>query len=459
MNNQSIALLGLAIIAVLPVTFARPPLAEIHLPSQQSAAKNTDAEIAALEAAANGADASARAWIRLANARMQKARDTLSHDFSAADQAFTKALSMDPGSTEAMVGMAWVRNSQHNFSEGKKWAEKVLAIDPKHHDAHALLGDHAVELGDYDEAYDHYQAALDIRADLSSYARAAHLLWLTGDASQAEILMKKAIAAGGPYPENVAWCRAELALMQFHSGALLTAEIEARAALDAAPNNPRCLMIMARVLAAKGETDRAIKLYEKSVTLSPGHEALAALVDLHKLQGDEAAAKVWFDRVLAYHGKENKHSHGHAHGHGKHHHHEPHGHSHEASEELALFLAEHDHRLEEAVHEVEKVYETYKNIKVANAAAWCYYKSGNLKKARLMIDRALKWNTRDATILFRAGMIYLKMGDDQKARDFLVRATSLNPSFHPIHSKTASNTLQSFAAQPQDKKSQKPADR
>lgn len=450
MNTHYFPLFVLATLAPFTAASAHPPHSETSVQTQPAAVKDTDAdtdaEMIALESATQAPDAGAAAWIRLANARMQKTRDTLSHDFSAADEAFSKALEIAPDSTEAMVGMAWVRNSEHNFSEGKKWAEKVLAINPRHHDAHALLGDHAVELGKYDEAYDHYQAALDIRPDLSSYARAAHLLWLTGDASQAQILIKKAIAAGGPYPENVAWCRAELALMQFHSGALAAAESEARAALDAAPENPRCLAIMARVLAAKGETVRAIELYEKSVSINPGHEALAALVDLHKLQGDEVGAKVWFDRVLAYHGKAKDQ--GHTHGHGEHHHHH-HGHENQASEELALFLADHDHELDEAVREVEKVYETYQSIKVANAAAWCYHQSGDSRKARLFIERAMKWKTRDASILYRGGMIYLKLGDDQKARDLLSRALSLNPGFHPIHSKTASKTLASLAAQAQ----------
>lgn len=453
MNNRYVSIFALVIMAALPTSHAQLPHAESPALILKPTGKNTDAEISEFEAMAALKDASAEDWIRLANARMQKARDTLSHDFSAADEAFSKALGIAPDSTEAMVGMAWVRNSEHHFNEGKKWAEKALVINPRHHDAHALLGDHAVELGSYDEAYDHYQTALDIRAELSSYARAAHLLWLTGDASQAQILMKKAIASGGPYPENIAWCRAELALMQFHSGALAAAESEALAALEAAPENPRCLTIMARVLAAKGEIPEAITLYKKSVSNSPSHEALAALVDLHNLQGDGDGEKVWFDRVLAYHGKGMEHSHSKNHKHKEEHqHHETHGHEHPASEELALFMADYDYHIEEAVQEVEKVYETYQSIKTANAAAWCYYKSGDLRKARLFIDRAMKWKTRDASILYHGGMIYLKLGDAQKARDLLSRALSLNPRFHPIHSQTASATLASLAAQPKPKK-------
>lgn len=449
MNTPHFPLLILAMLAASSVAFAHTSHSKNSEPTKHAIA--IDANINSLEKAASATNAGAAAWIHLANALMQKTRDTLSHDFTAADKAYSKALEIDPNSIEAMVGMAWVRNSEHRFSEGKKWAEKVLAINPKHEDAQALLGDIAVELGNYDEAYDYYQAALDIRADLSSYARAAHLLWLTGDATQAQILMKKGITAGGPYPENIAWCRAELALMQFHSGAIAAAESEARAALEAAPNNPRCLTIMARILASKNETVRAVELYKKAVAINPSHEALSALVDLYKHQGDEAAAKVWFDRVIAYHGKDEQHSHDKAGDQEKHSHHGTNGHQHQASEDLALFLADHDYRLKDAVQEVEMAYETYQNIKVANAAAWCYYKTGDYRKARLFIDRAMKWKTRDATVLYRGGMIYLKLGDDQKGRDLLNRALSLNPNFHPLHSKTAAATLASLSSKPNKK--------
>ena len=43
------------------------------------------------------------------------------------------------------------------------------------------LGYAAVEMGDYEAAFTHYQRMLDIRPDLASYARGAHLLFLTGD--------------------------------------------------------------------------------------------------------------------------------------------------------------------------------------------------------------------------------------------------------------------------------------
>lgn len=408
-------------------------------PKPQSLAE----QIVMLEANANTADATAATWVALGNRYMQQSRDIVGHDFSKANAAFTRALTLDPKSSEALLGMAWVKNSEHDFAAGKTWAQKALAIDPKAHDAHSLLGDCDVELGNYDEAYDHYQAALDLRLDLSSYSRAALLLWITGDSTQAKLLLQKAIDLGGPYPENIAWCRAELALMHFHSGGLLAAELEAKKAVTEAPNNPRVLAIMARILAAKGDTKEAIAHYTKSVEITPSHVALAALVDLHRVNGDDAEVKKWSEKVFAYHAQHDlDHDGSHEHQDHKHEHHHK---TVEASAERAMFLAEHGGDIKQATTEAETVYQTFKNIRVEETLAWCYYKAGDFKKARLMIERAMKWGTSDAGLMFRAGMIYHGSGDQVKSRDMLAKAISLNPKFHPIHAKTATETLKALS--------------
>lgn len=51
--------------------------------------------------------------------------------------------------------------------------------------------------------------------------------------------------------------------------------------------------------------------------------------------------------------------------------------------------------------------------------------------------------------MFRAGMIYHQLGDHAKARVFLAKALSLNPVFHPLHAKTASDTLKLIHASAQ----------
>ena len=57
--------------------------------------------------------------------------------------------------------MAWVYGGRHQFDLSILWAEKALAQDPEHLAAHGIIGDAAVERGDYDKVFAHYQAATE----------------------------------------------------------------------------------------------------------------------------------------------------------------------------------------------------------------------------------------------------------------------------------------------------------
>jgi len=395
---------------ILTVILITDSAGQIEFPSQTSHV-SVEAKIKKLKTLTQKKTATSTQWIRLGNAQMQKARNTQSHDFTNAAISFEKALTLNPDSPDAMLGMAWVKNSEHQFEEGQKWAEKTLEIEPGNQDAHALIGDYAVERGDYDEAYDHYQAALDSKPNLSSYARASHLLWLTGDTTQAQTLMQKAIASGGPYPENEAWCRTELAMMQLQLGATLGAEQQIKKAYALAPQNPRVLAGMARIKSSQGEIDEAIELYTRSEKVMPTHEVLAALADLYRAKGDQAALKKQIKRVISFHGH-------HTHGHGHYHHHD----ESQPSLDLAMFMTEFTHHHKDALAEAKKAYRTYKSIKSEHTLAWCYFQTAQYVKARRHIERALKWNTKDSLLMYHAGMIYQKLEKPARASKLISQA-------------------------------------
>src|SRR6516225_10804752 len=123
---------------------------------------------------------------------MQKARETADADYYRhAERAYRKALALNPKNLDATTGLAWVYGGRHEFELSIQSAEKAVALDPNSSLAYGLLGDAAVELGDYDAAFEHYQKMLDLRPDISSYSRGAHLLYLTGDLRKARWLMQK----------------------------------------------------------------------------------------------------------------------------------------------------------------------------------------------------------------------------------------------------------------------------
>lgn len=387
-----------------------------------------------------------RAWAELGDALMQWSREVPAGSvYDRAEAAYRRALALDPRRPGAMVGLAWVANSRHDFDTGRRWAIQALSIESHLPEAHALLGDAAVEAGDYDGAFEEYQACLDQRPDLSAYARSAHLLWLTGDSRRAQALMYRAIQAGGLHPENTAWCRAELGLMMFHQGALLPAQKQLEQALAEAPRHPHVLAAMGRLKAAQQEYPAAIQFYERALAIADQHATLAALTDLYALTGDSEKSERTFQRVLRFHG-EPEHSHPHpgasegssaaaaSHAHG--------------SAELASFLADHDRDLSEALRLAEEAAGISQSVVALDALAWCYYKNGRLDEARETMRKALRWRTPDATLLYHAGMIHTGLPDRALAKRYLYQALNLNPRFDPVHAPVAAKAFESLSHSP-----------
>jgi tetratricopeptide (TPR) repeat protein len=367
-------------------------------------------------------------WTRLGDAYMQKGRETADVSYyGRAEGAYRKALASNPRSANALVGMGWVNGGRHEFEQSIDWAKKALAIDPNRADAYGLLGDAAVEMGDYEKAFDHYQKMLDLRPDISSYSRGAHVLFLTGDIRKATLLMTKAIGSGAPFAENTAWCRAQWALMQFAQGSYLSASQLLTEALRAAPGNYHLLAAMGKVKAAMKDYDAAIDYYKRAEAVVPQHEVVVALGDLYTLQGktQEAAAQYALVDVIHKLYRANGVI---------------------GDIQVAQFFADHDRNLQEAVRLAEAEYSTRPNVYVADTLAWCYYKTGRIAEAQKMIAKALSQNTPEAIFLYHKGAIYAKAGDYAHAKTALYQALSISPDFHPLAAPVAEKMIRDLGS-------------
>lgn len=383
-----------------------------------------------------GSIVAAAGFVSRGDAVMQRAREfDEGSDYGEAELAYRKALELDPASDQAMVGLAWVRNSQHDFADGRLWAGRALAINPRADRAHALLGDAALELGDYAAAFEHFQHALDLQPNLASYSRAAQLLWVTGDAARARMLMQKAIDAGSGEPEHLAWCRSQLALMLWHEGSLVEAEEQASEALRLAPGNPSVLDVMGRIAASRGKYAAAISLYERAAQIHPDHDTLAALGDVYQAIGQKDQALVQRRRVLELHAGARQHSHD-----GRFHAHD----SPAGDLRLARYYSDHDFNLAAALVEAESAYRIQPSIFAADTLAWCHYKNGNYEMARTLIKEAIRYETPDAALYYHAGLIHARRGDRRLAVRYLEHALGLNANFDPVHARIAVRTLASL---------------
>jgi tetratricopeptide (TPR) repeat protein len=370
----------------------------------------------------------ATAWCALGDALAQESRDTALPSFcDHAEKAYREASRLNPAAPEALIGISWVFGQRHQFDESIAWAQKALDIRGDHPDACGIIGDAALELGRYDEAFDHYQKMMDLRPDLSSWSRGAHLLWLTGDKSKAMWLMEKAIRAGAPHAENTAWCRARLAMMLFHDGAFLPASQALEPALTAGTQNPHLLIAAAKIAAARDAVETARKHCEAILKNGPHHEALALLGDLCANAGDKEGAEKFYRQVEDLH---RSHTASGVHDHMT----------------MAKFLADHDRNPVEALRLAEQAKLT-RNVTEADVLAWVYFKNGDLPSAIAAMKRALSQNTPDAELRYHAGMIAAAAGDRTSAQKHLQAALTLNSRFSVLHAPLAFQKLESIAAE------------
>ncbi|RMF99183.1 MAG: thioredoxin, partial [Acidobacteria bacterium] len=91
---------------------------------------------------------------------------------------------------------------------------------------------------------------------------------------------------------------------------------------------------------------------------------------------------------------------------------------------------------------IESEYQKRKDIYTADIYAWVLYKRGEFVKAKELINEAMRLKTKDARILYHAGMIENSLGNKQQARKYLKSALDLNPAFDLIQAKIAKETLE-----------------
>ena len=79
-----------------------------------------------------------------------------------------------------------------------------------------------------------------------------------------------------------------------------------------------------------------------------------------------------------------------------------------------------------------------------DALAWALATNGNLVEARSESKQALKYNTIDARLLFHAGVIALKSGDQREAKSQFLKAKSVEQMLAPGERELLHNYLKTL---------------
>jgi tetratricopeptide (TPR) repeat protein len=361
---------------------------------------------------------------RLAYAYIKKVRATGDQTYNAlAEKLLHKTLEIDNRNYDSLVYLALVKMSRHRFAEARNTAGKAIEINSENSEAYGVLGDASFELGLYQECADAYQKMMDLRPSAAAYGRAFYYRRITGDLEGATQMMIKAYQYSDfRDPENVAWCLLQLGNLSFGSGKINEAEQIFQKALNSLPNYYNAIAGLAKVKVAQGKVEEAVALYEKAISIVPMPEFVASLGDLYVSVGRTKEAEKQYQLVeyIGLISKANKEIY---------------------NRQLAMFYADHDRNLEEALALAQAEIESRKDVYGYDALAWCLYKNGKYNEALEAMNKALEMGTQDAMLFFHAGMIHDRLNQPVEARRFLEDARKLNAYFHPIFSEIAQETL------------------
>ncbi len=233
-------------------------------------------------------------------------------------------------------------------------------------------------------------------------------------------------ADGAKDPESIAWCRVHLGHELMNAGKLAAAEHEYDIALYIFPDYHMALAAKARARLAARDTDAAIEFYKQAQARVPLPEYAIALGDLYAQRGLSEEAKRQYDLVefIERAGSIESRTY---------------------SRNIALFWADHDMKLDEALTVARRERALRSDIYTTDALAWCLYKKGQLTEAKTAMNEALRLGTRDARLFYHAGMIYYGIGERRKAAEYLKLALKVNPSFDVRYAVIARQTLRAIA--------------
>jgi len=323
--------------------------------------------------------------------------------------------------------MAEVCMGEHRFTDALNYAQRALSLGTGDVSPFAIVGDAYADMGDYSKAAAAYarltppEMTLSPRAAYARDSRLSYLKFIAGDTAAAIGLMKTAITEGVEaqlQSENLAWLYYELGEYETQAGDAASADAAYLAALHTHPGDYRALAALARLRANNGRVAEAVVLYQRAISVVPMPIFIAELGDLYEQQGNHEEAQKQFALVeyIGLLGHINQVLH---------------------NRDLALFYADHDTKLDEALDLARRELEVRRDVYSWDALAWALYKNGKLTEAAQASEKAMQFGTRDSLLLFHAGMISEGLGKREMALSELKQALEINPHFHLVFANAA----------------------
>jgi tetratricopeptide (TPR) repeat protein len=323
--------------------------------------------------------------VLLSDALLRQARATNdARPANRASEVLQAVLKEHPGQYDALRMLGAIDLSQHRFRDALEVGRRARDLRPEDAWNYGVIGDALIELGDYDKAFEAFDTMMAKRPSAAAYARVAYARELRGNLEGALQAMQMAAAATPPEdPEAQAWYTAQLGELSLRMGQLDDADRDYRRAAFLFPKYPHAMIGLGKVKVARGDRDGALAIDLEQMKRTPTLDLAARIGDLYAERGNAAESERYYQLAedLAGPGMAQTEAH------------------------LALFLADHNRKLPEAVKIGEAVAAVRQDIFTEDAVAWAYYKVGRLDEAVAASERALRTGTRDERIISRAALI------------------------------------------------------
>jgi tetratricopeptide (TPR) repeat protein len=350
-----------------------------------------------------------------------KAHGSFDSGFYKLAEACADVLDSDSaGCPEALLLRGHVFQNLHRFKEAEPLARELVARRGLSFD-YGLLGDTLMEQGRIKEAAAAYQSMVDIRPDLQSYSRIAHVRWLTGDLEGAIEMMRAAASASSPSDaDSAAWVNSRLAGLQLQAGDADVAKRTCEAALELRPDYPPALLLRGRILLAQDDSAEAIADLDRAAQQNPLPEYQWTLAEaLHAAGRDEAAQQV--ETRLRNRGAMSD------------------------PRTLSLYLATRGEDTGLAVQLAESELQQREDIFTHDALAWALAAAGRIEEAGAHMARALAEHTHDARLFFHAAAIATRAGRMEEATKWFTSAATMMDLLLPSEREELLKLPDSFA--------------
>lgn len=326
------------------------------------------------------------------------------------ERALREARVADPKHAIATLGLGHLALIRHDFRRALELGREARRLAPASSRPYGVIGDALVELGRYREAFAAFDRMAALKPSLAAYARIAYARELTGDRAGAVAAMQLAVDAAAGAPEPTAWTHVELAKLELGNGRVERARAHVRAALTVLPGYAPAFEQQARIEAARGRLDVAVRAARRASASVPLPQYVSLLSELLERRGDVRAARrqrttvAAIDRLLAANGLR-------------------------VELESAVYRADRAIRPADTVRLARLARADRPSIYGDDALGWALARAGRCVEAEPWLDRALRLGTKDALLFFHRGYAAGCAGDRETMRAWYRKALALSPSF------------------------------